>query len=85
MSSRALKCCAIFNRMFEKVGGRSNRLSCVLSALNQSCYFVCFFALFVNCFVHNVDATVSYDAKELLDIKTGITHLKLDKELFFNE
>jgi hypothetical protein len=26
MSSRALKCCAIFNRMFEKVEGRLNRL-----------------------------------------------------------
>ena len=50
----------------------------VLSALNQPCYFVCFFALFVTCFVHNVAATVSYDRKELLD-------LKLDKEFFFNE
>jgi hypothetical protein len=30
MSSRALKCCAIFNRMFEKVGGRINSLSRLL-------------------------------------------------------
>ena len=56
----------------------------VLLALNQSCYFVCFFALFVTCFVHNVAATVSYDRKELLNIRTGIVHLKLDKEFFFN-
>jgi hypothetical protein len=57
----------------------------VLSALNQPCYYVCFFALFVTCFVHNVAATVSYDRKELLDIRTGITHFKLDEEFFFNE
>ena len=43
----------------------------------------CFLKLFVTYFVHNVAATVSYDRKELLDIRTGITHLKL--ELFFNE
>ena len=56
----------------------------VLSALNQPCYFVSFFALFVTCFVHNVAATVSYDRKELLDIRTAIAHLKLNEQ-FFNE
>jgi hypothetical protein len=57
----------------------------VLSALIQPCYFVSFFPLFVTCFIHNVAATISYDRKELLDIRTGITHLRLDKEFFFNE
>ena len=55
----------------------------VLSALHPPGYFACFFALFATCFVHNVAATVSYDRKELQDI--WITHLKLDKEFFFNE
>ena len=43
-----------------------------------------FFAIFVNHFVHNVSATVSYGRKELLDIRTAITHLGLDKD-FFNK
>jgi hypothetical protein len=30
-------------------------------------------------------ATVSYDRKELLDIRTAITHLELDKDFFFKE
>ena len=38
MSSRALKCCAIFNRMFEKVGGRSNRLNSPVRASRPVCY-----------------------------------------------
>jgi hypothetical protein len=38
-----------------------------------------YFALFVTYFVHNVTATVSYDRKELLDIRTAITHLELDE------
>jgi hypothetical protein len=46
---------------------------------------VCFFSLFVTYFVHNVAATVSYDQKELLDIRTVTTHLKLDEDIFFNE
>jgi hypothetical protein len=54
----------------------------VLWALNQPCYFVSFFALFVTCFIHNVGATVSY---EPLDIRTAISHLKLFEELVFNE
>ncbi|KAK6328708.1 hypothetical protein J4Q44_G00006860 [Coregonus suidteri] len=29
--------------------------------------------------------TISYDRKELLDIRTAITHLVLDKDFFFNE
>jgi hypothetical protein len=45
---------------------------------------VCF-ALFGTYFVHNVSATISYDRKELLDIRTAITHLELDEDLFFNE
>jgi hypothetical protein len=51
----------------------------VLGAPNQLCYLVSFFALFATNFVHNVAAAVSYDRKELLDIRTAITHLKLDK------
>ena len=54
-------------------------MAAVLLALNQPCYFVCFFALFVTYFVHIVAATISYDRKELLDIRTAITHLELDK------
>jgi hypothetical protein len=53
-------------------------------ALNQPCYWF-IFSLFVICFVHNAAATVSYDQEELLDIRTAIAHLKLDKEFFFNE
>jgi hypothetical protein len=30
----------------------------------------------------NVAATVSYDRKELLDIRTAITHLELDEDVF---
>ena len=60
-------------------------MAAVLMAPDQPCYFVSFFALFVTYFVHNVAATVSYDRKELLDIRTAITHLKLDEEFFFNE
>ena len=48
---------------------------------HQLCY-VCCFALFVTYFVHNVAATVSYDRKEHLDIRTVITHLTLDKDVF---
>ena len=59
-------------------------MAAVLRAPNQLSYFVCFFALFVTSFVHNV-AAVSYDRKELLDIRTEITHLELDKDFFFNE
>jgi thymidine kinase len=44
-----------------------------------------FFTLFVTYFVHNVSATVSYGKKELLDIRTEITHLVLDKYFFFNK
>jgi hypothetical protein len=41
-------------------------MAAFLWALNQPCYFVVFFALFVTYFVHNVATTVSYDRKELL-------------------
>ena len=51
----------------------------VLCIPNQFFIFFRFFALFVTNFVHTVAATVSYDLKELLEIRTGITHLKLDE------
>jgi hypothetical protein len=35
-----------------------------LSALNQPCYFVCFFALFVTCFLHDVAATVPIEDQD---------------------
>jgi hypothetical protein len=44
-----------------------------------------FSTLFVTCFEHNVSATVSYDQKDLLDIRTAITHPVLDEYFFFNE
>ena len=49
-------------------------MAAVLRAPNHLCYFVCFVALFVSYFVQNGDATVSYDRKEHLDIRTTITH-----------
>jgi hypothetical protein len=52
-------------------------MATVLWAPNQLCYFVCFFALFVTYFLHTVAATISYEQKELLDIRTAITHLEL--------
>ena len=55
-------------------------MAAVLQATKQLCYFVCFVALFVTCFVHNVYATVSYDRKEILDIRTVISHLDLDED-----
>ena len=58
-------------------------MAAFLRAPNQLCYFVCFFTLFVTYFVHNVDATISYDQKELLHIRTKTTHLELDKDIFF--
>ena len=42
-------------------------------------------SLFITYFVHNVAAIVSFDQKKLLDIRTAITHLELDKDFFFNE
>lgn len=56
-------------------------MAAVLRAPKKLCCFVCFFALFVTYFVHNVDATISYDRKEILDIRTAITHLELDKAI----
>jgi hypothetical protein len=60
-------------------------MAAVLLSLNQPSYFVCFFTLFVTHFVHNVAATVSYDRKELLDVRTAITHLELDEGFCFIE
>ena len=42
------------------------------------------FALFISHFVHNV-AVISYDRKELLDIRTVITYLELEEAFSFNE
>jgi hypothetical protein len=39
----------------------------------------------LNFFLHNVSAIVSYDRKELLDIRTAITNLDLDDDFYFNE
>ena len=36
-------------------------------------------------FLHNVSAIVSYDWKELLDIRTAVTNLNLDEDFYFNE
>ena len=55
-------------------------MAAVLRTPKHLCYFVCVFKMFLTYFVYNVDATVSYDRKELLDIQTAITHLKLDKD-----
>jgi hypothetical protein len=52
---------------------------------NQLYYCVYFFKLFVTYFVDNVSATVSYDQKELLDIRAAITHLVMEEDFFFNE
>ena len=68
----------ILNRMTPE------RMAAVLRAPNQLCCFDSFFALFVTCFVHNVDATVSYDRKELLDIRTANTHLELDEDFLMS-
>ena len=58
----------------------------VLRAPNRLCFYVHVFALFVTYFVHNVTATVSYDQKELLDIRTAVTHHRLAESFFsFNE
>ena len=48
----------------------------VLRAPNQLCS-ICFFTFFVTYFVS--------DRKQLLDIRTAITHFELDKYFFFNE
>jgi hypothetical protein len=52
---------------------------------NRLWIFVCLFALFeaylLIYFVHNA-ATVSYDRKELLDIRTAITHHRLAVSFF---
>ena len=60
-------------------------MAAILRSPNQLCYCVCLYALFVTYFVHNISATVSYDRKELLDIRTAIIHLVLEEDFFFNE
>jgi hypothetical protein len=44
---------------------------------------VCLSALFVIHIIHNVSAIISYDQKELLDIRTAITHPVLEEYIFF--
>ena len=56
-------------------------MAAVLWAPNKL-LFCLFFVLFLTHFVHNVASTISYDRKELQDIRTVITHLKLDEEFF---
>jgi hypothetical protein len=55
----------------------------ILHAPNQLCYiahvFAWFVTYFLTYFVHDVAATISYDRKELLDIRTAITHLELEE------
>ena len=68
------ECAAFRGSMCLRVGAGRRRYNCV-----------CFFALFVAFFVHNVSATVSYDRKELLDIMTAITHTVLEEIFYFNE
>ena len=46
---------------------------------------IVFFVLFVTYFVHNVSASVSNDRKDLLDLRSAITHLVLDKDYLVNE
>ena len=49
----------------------------------DGCCFVLFCGFFPpHCFTYFVDATVSYDRKELLDISTAITHLELYEDFF---
>jgi hypothetical protein len=60
-------------------------MAAVLWFPNQLCCCVCFFALFVTYFVHNVSATVSYDWKELVVIRTVTTHPILEEYFFFHE
>jgi hypothetical protein len=54
-------------------------MAAVLRSRNQLYYCVCFFTLFLTYFVHNVSATVCYDRKELVDIRTAFTHPILDE------
>jgi hypothetical protein len=46
--------------------------------LTKRAILLVFFSFFVTYFVHNVAATV-YDQKELLEIRTAISHFELDK------
>ena len=56
-------------------------MASVLRPPKHLCYYECFLALFV----YNVSATVSYDQKALLDIRTAITHLVLDESFLLKE
>ena len=60
-------------------------MAAVLRAPNQLCYYVVFFVLFVTYLVHNVSATVSYSKKKILNIRTAITHLGIDKDFFLKK
>jgi hypothetical protein len=71
--------------MYKIIMMERERKATVLLSPNQLCYCVCLFVLFVTYFVHNVSATVTYDRKELLEMRTAITHLVLKENYFFNE
>ena len=60
-------------------------IAAILRAPDQLCYFIIIFLLILAVFVHNVSAIISYDRKELLDIRTSITNLNLDENFYFNE
>jgi hypothetical protein len=55
-------------------------MTAILRAPNQLSHFFVFFALFVTHFVHTFAANVSYERKKFLEIRTAITHLKLDED-----
>jgi hypothetical protein len=50
-------------------------IAAILRTPDQLCYFVCVFAMILTFFVHKVSAIISYDWKELLDIRTVIINL----------
>jgi hypothetical protein len=54
--------------------------SCHFTDYRPIMLFCVFFALILTFFVHNVSAIVSYDWKDLLDIRTMITNLDLEQD-----
>jgi hypothetical protein len=79
------RCNPLYNAFANISGNGSGGDGCRFTPSNKLCYCVCFSTLFVTFFVSNVATTVSYDQKELLDIRTAITHLELDEDFVFNE
>jgi hypothetical protein len=91
-STKHQMCVASLQQEFQTLVGplpewRRN-VQCIASifrAPDQFRHFVCIFALILTLLVHNVSAIISYDWKDLLDIRTAITHLDLDEDFNFNE